>query len=125
MSPSSLPRTPRALRPWLAAAMMLTVWLTATPARCDPGPVASRLAATARANPAWPWLQVLWTRLPWGAGSGQQLHAAGVPHPRANGRHGPGTAGSSAVSGTVGGGSGNGSGGSTCNTDPNGCHPGT
>ena len=53
MSPTPLPRSPRRVRPWLAAALMMTVWLSSTPARCDPGPGIAQLAASTLAGPAW------------------------------------------------------------------------
>jgi hypothetical protein len=62
MSPS-FSTTARAARPWLAAALMLALCLTATPARCDSGPGALRLAASTLAGPGWQWLQQLWSSL--------------------------------------------------------------
>jgi len=120
MSPFSFPRTLRAARPWIAAAMLLAGWLTATPARCTLGPRAAPPAVSIYANPAWPWLQLLWAGLPWGAGSSQDLRAAREPHPgaRAVGRHGPASAG--ATTPDTGGTSDAGSGGAGCQTDPNG-----
>ena len=126
MSPFSIPRTLRAARPWLAAAMMLAVWLTATTARCCTfGPRAAPPAVSIRANPGWPWLQLLWATLPWGAGGGQELYAARDWRPRASasGRHGLATTGASASD--TGGSSAGTDGSAGCVTDPNGnCHPG-
>jgi hypothetical protein len=131
MSPSSFPRTLRAARPWLATAaaaataamMTLAVWLTPTTAHGTLGPGAAPPAVSVRANPAWPWLQLLWSTLPWGGGSSRQLHAARDSHPSASARHG--LAGAGVSTSDTGGSSGDPISGTGCNIDPNGqCHPG-
>jgi len=100
--------------------MLLAGWLTATTARCTLGPRAAPPAVSIRADPAWPWLQLLWAGLPWSVGSGQELHAAREPHPVAHAveRHEPATAGASTS--YSGGSSGDGTSGAGCQTDPNG-----
>jgi len=139
MSPSSLSGNPRAVRPWLAAALMMTVWLAATPARCDPGPdpdsdrgagavrlAASALAATTLAGPAWHWLQQAWAELrAWSSGGTREWQGS-RPATRltAGGWQDLGNAGSSTPDDGGGGGSagtGSGSGGTgSGGSDPNG-----
>lgn len=81
MSPS-FPTTARAARQWLAAALTLAVCLTATAARCDPGPGPVRPAAAALAGPAWHWLQLLFPGLgTWRPGSVEKRQA---PSPAAS-----------------------------------------
>jgi len=136
MSPSSHPGNPRVVRPWLAAALMLAVWLAATPARCDPGPgagpgaarlAASTLAATTLAGPAWHWLQQAWAELQsWGSGGAREEEGSRpATRQTAGGWQDAGNAGSAAPEGgSTGGGSsvtGTGSGSdSTGGSDPNG-----
>ncbi len=127
MSPTPLPRSPRRVRPSLAAALMMTVWLSSTPARCDPGPGIAQLTAFTLAGPAWHWLQLTWAGLqswgPGGARQGQSFRPAIRPA-AAGGWQGAGGAGSAApddarTGGSAGDGSssgGSGAGGS----DPNG-----
>jgi len=126
MSPTPLPRNPRRVRPWLAAALMMTVWLSSTPARCDPAPGIAQLAAATLAGPAWHWLQLAWAGLKsWGPGGpreGQALRPA--MRLTASGWQGTGGAGSAAPDDTSTGGSageGSGSGGDSAGgSDPNG-----
>ncbi len=128
MSPSPLPRNPRAMRPWLAAALLMTVWLAASPARCDPGPGAdtARLAAFTLAGPAWHWLQQAWAGLrSWGPGAAREGQGS-RPGVRltAGGWHRAGSAGSAApddggTGGSTGDGSGSGGAGAG-GSDPNG-----
>jgi hypothetical protein len=126
MSPTPLPRSPHRVRPWLAAALMMTVWLSSTPARCDPGPGIAQLAASTLAGPAWHWLQLAWAGLqswgPGGALEGQAFRPA--MRPTASGWQGAGGAGSTVpddarTGGSAGDGSGS-SGGSAGGSDPNG-----
>jgi len=125
MSPSSLPINPRAARLCLAATLLMTVWLAATPARCepDPGPGATPPAASTLAEPAWHWLRQVWAQLRnWPYGALEAPHPSPpAPHSIARSRHGARTAGSSAEDD---GGSGDPSGGSsgsgTGGHDPNG-----
>jgi len=126
MSPSPLPRNPRVVRPWLAAALMMTVWLAATPARCAPGPGAAPLVASTLAGPAWHWLQLAWAGLrPWAPGAsragqrfrpGVRLSAGGWPGAGGAGLAAPdgGSTGGSAGDGSGSGGAGAGG------SDPNG-----
>lgn len=126
MSPTPLPRNPRRVRPWLAAALMMTVWLSSTPARCDPGPGIAQLAASTLAGPAWHWLQLAWTGLQsWGPG-GPREEQGFRPATRLTGSgwQGTGGAGSAApddasTSGSAGEGSGSGGTGAG-GSDPNG-----
>ena len=126
MSPTPLPRSPRRVRPWLAAVLMMTVWLSSTPARCDPGPGIARLAASTLAGPAWHWLQLAWAGLqPWGPGGAREGQAS-RPAIRltASGWQGAGGADSApsadtSTGGSAGDGSGSGSGGAG-GADPNG-----
>jgi hypothetical protein len=126
MSPTPLPRNPRRVRPWLAAALMMTVWLSSTPARCDPGPGIAQLAASTLTGPGWRWLQLAWAGLqswgPGGAREGQALRPA--MRLTASGWQGAGGTGSAApddasTGGSAGDGSGS-SGGSAGGSDPNG-----
>jgi hypothetical protein len=126
MSPTPLPPSPRRVRPWLAAALMMTVWLSSTPARCDPGPGIARLAASTLTGPAWHWLQLAWAGLqswgPGGAREGQAFRPA--IRLTAGGWQGAGGADSAAPADTSAGGSagdGSSSGGSGAGgSDPNG-----
>jgi hypothetical protein len=126
MSPTPLPRNPCRVRPWLAASLMMTVWLSSTPARCDPGPGIAQLAASTLAGPAWHWLQLAWAGLqscgPGGAREGQALRPA--MRLTASGWQGAGGGGSAAPDDAISGGSGgNGSGssgGGAGGSDPNG-----
>jgi hypothetical protein len=126
MSPTPLPRTPRRVRPWLAAALMMTVWLSSTPARCDPGPGIAQLAASTLAGPAWHWLQLAWAGLQFsGPGGAREGHTLRPPmRLTASGWQGAGGAGSAAAADDAsGGGDGDGSGsngGSAGGSDPNG-----
>ena len=126
MSPTPLPRSPRRVRPWLAAALMMTVWLSSTPARCDPGPGIAQLAASTLAGPAWHWLQLALAGLQsWGPGSAREGPAfRPAIRPTASGWQGAGgtdfgapddtSTGGSAGDGSSSGGSGAGG------SDPNG-----
>ena len=131
MSPTPLPRSSHRVRPWLAAALMMTVWLSSTPARCDPGPGIAQLAASTMAGPmagpAWQWLQLAWAGLrawaPGGAREGQVLRPAAA-RPAAGGWQGAAGAGSAApddasTGGSAGEGSSSGNGGAG-GADPNG-----
>ena len=128
MSPTPLPRNPRRVRPWLAAALMMTVWLSSTPARCDPGPGPgiAQLAASTLAGPAWHWLQLTWAGLQsWGLGGAREAHAfrPAMRFTTAGGWHSVGGAGSAALDDASTGGSdsgGSNSGGSAGGGDPNG-----
>jgi hypothetical protein len=127
MSPTPLPPSPRRVRPWLAAALLMTVWLSSTPARCDSGPGIARLAASTLAGPAWHWLQLAWAGFqswgPGGARDGQAYRPA--IRATAGGWQGAGGADSAAPEdtstggGSAVGGSGSGS-GNTGGSDPNG-----
>ena len=127
MSPTPLPRSPRRARPCLAAALMMTVWLSSTPARCDPGPGIAQLAASTLAGPAWHWLQLTWAGLQsWGLGGareGQALRPA-MRLTTAGGWQAAAGAGSAAPDdASTGGSAGDGSssgGGSAGGGDPNG-----
>jgi hypothetical protein len=136
MSPSSLSGNPRVVRPWLAAALMMTVWLAAAPARCDPGPdpdrgagavrlATSTLAATTLAGPAWHWLQQAWAELrAWSSGGAREWQGSRPARLTAGGWQDLGNAGSSTPDDGSGGGSagtGSGSGGTgSGGSDPNG-----
>lgn len=125
MSPTSLPINARVARPWLAATLLMTVWLTATPARCDPGPGTTRLAASTLATPAWHWLQQVLAELrDWSSVGVEAPHASRpAAHSIAGGRQGARAAGSSATDDcSSGGGSSGGTSGATGSgsNDPNG-----
>jgi len=126
MSPTPLPRNPHRGRPWLAAALMMSIWLASIPARCDPGPGIARLAASTMAGPAWHWLQLAWAGLrSWGPGGAREGQASRPATRRtASGRHGADGAGSAAPDdATTGGSAGEGSssgGGGAGGSDPNG-----
>lgn len=128
MSPTSIPTTTRSTRPWLAAALMLAVWLTAAPARCDLALDGARLAAASLADPGWHWLQqLLWANLRWrGAAGAPERHAAATPRPAATDRHGLDEAGPpvSDTTGSCGGSDCQPSGQGACGADPNGRCPG-
>jgi len=126
MSPSPHPRNPRAVRPWLAAALMTTVWLAATPARCDPGPGDRTLVASTLAGPAWHWLQLAWAGLrSWGPGAAREGQRS-RPGVRLTTGGWPGAGGAALATpddGSAGGSAGNGAGSGGAGaggSDPNG-----
>jgi hypothetical protein len=74
----------RAARPCLAAALTLTLLLTAAPVRCDAGPRTSPEPIAAVAAPTWQWLRLLLPGLDRWLPAGREGRQAPRPAPRAS-----------------------------------------